>query len=67
MIPGFQCYRCGYTWVPRIEGKEPKICPNKKCKSPYWNKPRTSSYFLHGGEKEKSLELRSRHGSQYSP
>jgi hypothetical protein len=36
----FQCERCGYEWLPREEGVEPAVCPNPKCKSPYWNRPR---------------------------
>jgi len=37
------CLRCGYKWHPRVIGGEVKIpatCPEKKCRSPYWNKPR---------------------------
>lgn len=33
-----KCLRCGYEFLPRTE-KLPKTCPNKACKSPYWNKP----------------------------
>lgn len=33
------CLRCGYKWRPRIDNP-PIVCPNPKCKSPYWNKPR---------------------------
>ncbi len=36
----YKCLRCNYKWVPRNPNKEPKVCPNPKCKSPYWNKPR---------------------------
>jgi death on curing protein len=33
------CFRCYHTWKKR--GDEiPKSCPNPKCHSPYWNKPR---------------------------
>jgi hypothetical protein len=40
-IMGFRCERCGYEWLPRREStREPKVCPNPKCKSPYWNEPR---------------------------
>lgn len=46
-----KCIRCGYEFVPSPERnseepylivgmKLPKTCPNPKCKSPYWNKPR---------------------------
>ncbi len=31
------CLRCGWTWVPRIEGR-PKCCNG--CKSPRWDEPR---------------------------
>jgi len=34
-----KCTRCGHTWRPRGE-ELPTVCPNPKCKSPYWNKPR---------------------------
>lgn len=45
------CLRCGYEFVPSpdrnpeapyliVGMKLPKTCPNPKCKSPYWNKPR---------------------------
>jgi DNA-directed RNA polymerase subunit RPC12/RpoP len=39
MLEGYECERCGHTWIPRetTEG-DPLVCP--KCKSPYWNKPR---------------------------
>jgi len=33
------CLRCGHNWRPKSD-KLPKVCPNPKCKSPYWNKPR---------------------------
>ena len=34
-----KCKRCGHKWRPR-QNKLPKVCPNPKCKSPYWNIPR---------------------------
>lgn len=33
------CFRCYHIWKKRRE-KTPKSCPNHKCHSPYWNKPR---------------------------
>jgi hypothetical protein len=33
------CQRCGHTWVPRQE--DVRICPNKKCRSIYFDRPRT--------------------------
>jgi len=38
-VKGYKCERCSYEWLPRKE-KSPTTCP--KCKSPYWNKPRTN-------------------------
>lgn len=32
------CIRCGWSWFRRSD-KLPKVCP--RCKSPYWNRPRT--------------------------
>jgi predicted Zn-ribbon and HTH transcriptional regulator len=37
-IKGNRCYRCGHIWIQREEDK-PAVCP--KCKSPYWDKPKT--------------------------
>ena len=37
-LPSLTCLRCTHTWIPR-KPVEPKFCP--KCRSPYWNKPRT--------------------------
>ena len=37
------CLRCGYQWHPRIingKVKIPSTCPEKKCRSPYWQTPR---------------------------
>ena len=33
------CLRCGYQWLSKLEGK-PVQCPNRKCQSPYWDRPR---------------------------
>lgn len=35
-----KCKRCGHEWYPRTPGVLPRVCPNPKCKSPYWNKER---------------------------
>ncbi|MBP1684955.1 MAG: hypothetical protein H6Q33_1098 [Deltaproteobacteria bacterium] len=41
VVWGYTCERCGYQWIQRTAGApEPKVCANRKCKSPYWNKPR---------------------------
>ena len=34
------CFRCYHHWKKRGDNP-PKSCPNPKCHSPYWNKPRT--------------------------
>lgn len=36
-----KCKRCGHEWYPRDPHKPPKVCPNPKCKSPYWDRERT--------------------------
>jgi hypothetical protein len=38
-LMGFRCHRCGHEWLPR-QDRPPKVCPNGKCKSPYWWTPR---------------------------
>ena len=38
-VKKYRCLRCGYEWIPR-KSELPKVCANKKCKSPYWNIPR---------------------------
>jgi hypothetical protein len=35
-----KCLRCGYEWYPRDPNVLPKVCPNPKCKSPYWDRER---------------------------
>ena len=45
MVWVFTCERCGHEWIPRKPWKEgdplPTVCP--KCKSPYWNRPRSTA------------------------
>ena len=38
-VMGFRCDRCGHEWIPRNIEDEPRVCPNPKCHSPYWNAP----------------------------
>ena len=41
-LKGYKCDRCKHEWFPRSKIDElPTICP--KCKSPYWNKPRSKN------------------------
>jgi predicted amidophosphoribosyltransferase len=44
-----RCLRCGHEWYPRDLHKPPKVCPNPKCKSPYWDRERRSK------KREKSI------------
>ncbi|HDY67452.1 MAG TPA: hypothetical protein ENH85_06660 [Candidatus Scalindua sp.] len=37
-LEGYRCERCEHEWIPRTK-EYPIICP--KCKSPYWDKPKT--------------------------
>lgn len=46
---GYRCLRCGHEWLPRGNGP-PKVCPNPKCKSPYWHKPRNNAKDMHQSE-----------------
>src|SRR5437588_12948215 len=34
-----RCERCGHVWLSRIP-EPPITCPNPKCRSPYWQRPR---------------------------
>ena len=34
----YECYRCDYTWISRIEKAKPRHC--SKCKHPEWDYPR---------------------------
>lgn len=40
-LDGYRCERCEHVWLPRVynEDEDPVICP--RCKSPYWNKPKS--------------------------
>ena len=39
LIVGNKCYRCSHEWVSSQKNQIPKVCP--KCKSPYWDRPKT--------------------------
>ncbi len=47
------CKRCSHVWYPRLE-EIPKTCP--KCKSPYWDSERRTTYKLLSWAERKSLE-----------
>ena len=35
-----KCEQCGHVWLPRNPNERPAICPNPKCKSLRWDKPK---------------------------
>ncbi len=35
------CNKCGHSWIPRTQDI-PTTCANAECRSPNWNRPRTS-------------------------
>ena len=39
-MKGYQCSRCNHVWVPREKDVRPIVCP--KCKSPYWDRSKSS-------------------------
>jgi len=41
--PKLECLRCGHGWLQR-GAREPKVCPNPGCKSPYWNRMRKKAF-----------------------
>jgi hypothetical protein len=40
VISALTCFRCGHSWYPRLPEQRPITCPNRKCRSPYWHRPR---------------------------
>lgn len=45
-LTAFVCSRCGYEWIPKDPEKPPEHCPNVKCHSPYWDKPRVRVHWI---------------------
>jgi len=43
LIKGHKCHRCGHEWRPKDIDVVPVACPNPKCHSPYWDRPRRES------------------------
>ena len=43
-IPLYTCTRCNHSWYPRPKRdgtlRKPVTCPNKTCKSPFWDRER---------------------------
>jgi len=50
-IKGMKCAQCGHTWVPRLKGRTPGVCPN--CHSPYWKDSQITKKY----KKRKSSEV----------
>jgi len=44
-LPELICQRCGWKWIPR-KNETPAVCPNPKCHSPWWNKPRKNNNHI---------------------
>lgn len=58
IIEKCRCLRCSYTWWPRKDKSEIKLCP--RCKSPNWNKERTNLRGLKQGTTTSIHEIRDR-------
>jgi ribosomal protein L37E len=39
VLEGWICKRCGHKWIPKKKDV-PRSCPNPKCRSIYWDRPR---------------------------
>lgn len=52
MIEWRDCNRCGHHWALLNPNKEPKMCPNPKCHSPYWNKERVRPLYVRKSKQE---------------
>ena len=50
-VMGYRCERCEHEWVPKNFDNEPSVCP--KCKSPYWNRPRTTAMMTYEDFRDK--------------
>lgn len=46
-LPTLTCKRCGHKWIPRTDQK-PRMCPNRNCRSAYWDRPRQRPYTKRG-------------------
>ena len=38
-VQGHQCLRCGHKWIPQKKDVKPRVCPNSKCHTAYWDIP----------------------------
>lgn len=34
VMPVYKCHKCGHEWIPRIQGKFPRLCP--ACRKRDW-------------------------------
>ncbi len=44
-VMGYRCERCCHEWIPKND-RIPKVCPNQRCHSAYWDSPKKSSPML---------------------
>lgn len=54
--PKLKCLRCDHTWYQRSPNGPPKVCPNPKCKSPYWDRPRREPLKSSSGIKGETVK-----------
>ena len=40
-VQTLRCSKCGYEWIPKDQNKLPGTCPDPKCRSKNWNKPKS--------------------------
>ena len=53
-IDAYFCDRCTHVWMPRENSvHRPLVCP--RCKSPYWDRPRTRKSKVVAKKDEKSF------------
>ena len=62
-VMGFRCDRCGHEWIPQSIDREPRVCPNPKCHSPYWNTPGKRSRMSYEDFKAKIADVLRRAGT----
>ena len=56
-VMGFRCDRCGHEWIPHSIDDPPRVCPNPKCHSPYWDDPGKKGRMSYDDFKSKIAEV----------
>src|SRR3989304_10193920 len=56
-VMGYRCERCGHEWIPQKSDEEPWVCPNPKCHSVRWDRPKGEkmSYELFRSKIQKEI------------